>query len=129
MKHPPQQSDRAFGLMFAVVFALIASIAFVFFDATLVWAVYAAVACLVVALLFPRALLPLNRLWGLFAVRFGHINNYVLLAIFFYLVVLPAGVVMRAFVDPMRRKVDPATSSYWSQVGRKADPDTYRDMF
>lgn len=126
---PPRQTDRAFGLMFAIVFTIIAAVGFFVFAVILAWAVVTAALFLVIALVLPSVLLPLNRLWAAFAARLGRVNNFVLLGIFFYVFVLPAGLVMRLFTDPMQRKIDPAAESYWSPVGRKADAGTYRDLF
>lgn len=129
MTPSPRQTDRAFGLMFAAVFAIIAAIGFFAFGVVLTWAIAAATAFLTIALALSWVLMPLNRLWSAFAGRLGHFNNFVLLGIFFYVFILPAGLVMRLFNDPMQRKIDPSAPSYWSPVGRKADIETYRDLF
>jgi hypothetical protein len=129
MSPHPQQSDRAFGLTFSAVFFLVAAVAYLGFGLVLQWALAVSVAFLTTALAAPWILLPLNRLWGLVAARLGLANNYLLLGIFFYLVVLPAGLLMRLFVDPMKRGISRTAQSYWTPVGRKADRDTYRDLF
>jgi hypothetical protein len=126
---PPRQSERAFGVTFAIVFVLIAAAGYFFFDARPTWALVLAGGFLAVAFLAPWVLLPLNRLWTKFAGRLGQANNFILLGAFFYIFVLPAGLIMRLFADPMRRKADPAATTYWSPVVRKADPETYRDLF
>ena len=126
---PPRQTDRAFGLMFAVVFAAVAGVGFFIFGVVLTWAIATAAVFLVVALALSWVLLPLNRLWVAFAGRLGRFNNFLLLGIFFYLFILPAGLVMRLFNDPLQRKIDPSAGSYWSPVGRKAEIETYRDLF
>ena len=82
------------------------------------------------ALVSPGVLLPLNYLWGVFASRLGLFNNYVLLGLFFFLLVFPIGVVMRALGnDPMRHKLEPKTAIYWRPVGRDANAETFKDMF
>jgi hypothetical protein len=125
-----RQSDRAFGLTFAAVFAVAAAAGWLLFDARLAWAVAASAAFLVIALATPGLLLPLNRLWTAFARRLGRLNNVLLLGAFFYLVVLPAGLVMRLLGhDPMTRRLSPDAPTYWTTVGRKSTPDTLRDMF
>lgn len=126
---PPRQSERAFGLMFAVVFALIAAAGYFIFAARPAWALVLAGVFLAAALFAPWVLLPLNRMWMKLAVKLGHANNFILLGAFFYFFILPAGLIMRLITDPMRRKVDPAAATYWSPVERKADPETYRDLF
>lgn len=125
-----RQTDRAFGFTAAVLCAAIATGAWALFDAALVWPWPLAGAFLAAAVAFPGVLLPLNRLWGGFAWRLGQINNFLLLALFFYLLVLPAGLIIRLLgQDPMPRAPDRNAKSYWSPVRRQADAETFRDMF
>ena len=65
------------------------------------------------ALTVPGSLFPVYKLW----LRFGHvagwINTRIILAIMFYGMFLPAGLVMRLFgKDPMARKLDRNAMSY-----------------
>jgi len=129
MTTPPQLGDRAFGLMFAAVFAVIAGVGLFVYGVVLTWVITASAVFLVLALALPGVLLPLNRLWAGLGVRLGHVSNFVLLGLFFYLFVVPTGLIMRLFTDPMQRKIDPAAQSYWSTVDRKSDAETYRDLF
>lgn len=129
--HPViRQSDRAFGLTFAAVFAVITAVAWFVFDARVMWTIYVAAAFFGVALAVPGLLLPLNRLWSLFATRFAAFNNALLLFVFFVLIVTPMGLVMRAFGrDPMQRTRNGGGRSYFTPVGRKIDAHTLVDMF
>ena len=71
------------------------------------------------ALLHPSSLDWLHALWMKFADVMGWINTRIILALVFYVLVLPTGLLMRLVGrDPMRRKFDPAASSY----RRKAVP-------
>ena len=128
--NPPRLSDRKFGLVFATVFAIFTIVGWYFFDVVLKWAMICSGAFLVVALVFPGVLLPLNRLWGLLAGRIHRVVNFTLLAVFFYFVVLPFGLVMRLFGrDTMERKAAPKTQTYWRAVTRHTDDATLPDMF
>ncbi len=125
-----RQSDRAFGLTFAVVFAVISAVGWLVFDAVAYWAWALSAFFLLIALSAPGALMPLNRLWAGFAHRLGQASNYLLLGLFFYLLVLPFGLIIRLFGrDPMDRKLDPKADSYWSPITRRSEADTFRDMF
>jgi hypothetical protein len=124
------QSDRAFGLMFAGVFAAIAAVGWLVFDVVLVWAAALAAAFLATALLVPGVLLPLNRLWNLFAHRLGRLSNAVLLGLFFFLFVLPMGLLLRLLGrDPMKRSLRSEEITYWTSVTRHASEETFRDLF
>ena len=127
---PARQTNRAFGMMMATAIAAIAGIAWAAFGAFAPWAFAVSGAFLAIALAAPWMLLPLNRLWGSFAHRMGHFNNFVLLGAFFYLLVVPFGVTFRLFGwDPMGRTPDRGADTYWTPVARHADPDTFKDMF
>ncbi|OAN49228.1 hypothetical protein A6A04_03695 [Paramagnetospirillum marisnigri] len=125
-----RQTNRAFGLTFAAVFAVIAAVGWLVFDARLIWALEVSAVFAVVALAAPLVLLPLNRLWAVLAGGLGHVNNHLILGLFFYGFVTPAGLLMRLIgKDPMTRGIDPAAASYLTPVGRKAGAETYRDLF
>jgi len=125
-----RQTDRQFGLMFAVVFCIIAGVAWFVFDAWLAWALGAAAAFAALALTAPGVLMPLNRLWMAFAHRLGGFSNFIVLGLFFYVFVMPFGLMMRAFGwDPMTRRPDTRVASYWTPVGRQANAETFPDMF
>ncbi len=125
-----RQSDRAFGVTFAVIFSAIAVVGWWAYDVTLTWALVASLACLVVALVVPWVLLPLNRLWGGLTRRLGRVTNFLLLGLFFYIIMLPVGGVIRILGrDPVQRPTDPTTDSYFTAVTRHANAKTYPDMF
>ncbi len=126
----PQQSDRAFGLTFAVVFAIIAGVGWLAFNATLLWAAAVSAAFLTLALAAPWLLMPLNRLWGRLAYRISLLSNFIILGLFFYIFVFPFGLILRLFGnDPMSRSMDSKKESYWTPVGRNANKETFHDMF
>jgi hypothetical protein len=125
-----RQSDRAFGLTFAAVFAIIGLVGWLVFEARLIWAPIAASVFLLVALAAPGILLPLNRLWARIAHRVGLFSNALLLGSFFFLFVLPLGLMVRLFgKDPMVRTIDAEAETYWTPVGRQCDRETLTDMF
>lgn len=127
---PVRQSNRAFGFMMAVVFAAIAAAAWFVFDTLLFWPVALSAVFLGTASAAPWVLLPLNRLWGGFAHLLGRFNNFLLLGLFFYLLILPVGGLLRIFGwDPMKRTPEAKSDSYWTPVERHTDPETFRDMF
>ncbi len=125
-----RQSDRAFGLTFAAVFAIIGPVGWLVFEARLIWAPVAASVFLLVALAAPGILLPLNRLWARIAHLVGLFSNALLLGSFFFLFVLPLGLIIRLFgKDPMVRTIDAEAETYWTPVGRQCDRETLTDMF
>ena len=126
----PLLSDRKFGLIFATIFAIFTLVGWFFFDEVLRWAMVCSAAFLTLALIVPGALMPLNRLWGLLTGRIHRVVNFTLLASFFYLIILPFGLVMKLFGrDSMNRTRADGTMSYWRPVTRHTDDTPLSDMF
>ncbi len=125
-----RQTDRAFGLTFAVIFAVICAVGWLVFDAVLVWAAAVSGVFLALALALSWILMPLNRLWSRFAFRLGIVSNYILLGVFFFVFVMPFGFIIRLLgKDPMHRSLKTKTGSYWTPVGRETNSETFHDMF
>jgi len=61
----------------------------------------------------------------------GFVVSHVVLAVVFYLVLTPIGLVMRLFgYDPMRRRFEPGESSYWTRRQETGvDSDRYFRQF
>ncbi len=127
---PNQLSNRAFGLVLSVVFAVIASIAWLVLDVVHVWVPGVSVVFLVAALTVPNILLPLNRVWRVVASGLGYANNYILLGLFYYLLIVPTGVIFRILRhDPMNRFFDTKAKSYWTSIERHGNAEAFRDLF
>lgn len=76
------------------------------------WPWLIAFALWIPALLFPAGLRPVYKAWMKFSEVLGFVNSRIILFVFFYLILVPFGLVLRVFgFDPMRRKLD-GSSSY-----------------
>jgi len=68
----------------------------------------------VIGLVHPRANRPLFVGLALLAFPIGFVLSYVIMAVLFFLIIGPIGLLMRALGhDPLHRKLDPAAESYW----------------
>jgi Saxitoxin biosynthesis operon protein SxtJ len=77
------------------------------------WALVVGVLLLVPALLAPRLLAPVHRIWMTAGEALGWINTRILLGVVFYGLITPMGLIRRLRrEDPMRRRHDPAAQSY-----------------
>lgn len=124
-------SDRSFGLVFAVVFILIAAWPLLHGVAPRWWAFGVAAVFALVAVMRPTLLAGLNRLWIKLGVLLGKLVSPIALGVLFYGVFFPIGVVMRlAGKDPLRLKRDADAASYW--IPRKPPgppPDSMTNQF
>lgn len=107
-------SDKSFGIVFAVVFTIIGLWPLLGHKPARWWAVGIAAAFLVVAFVYPKVLAPLNRIWMKFGLLLAAIISPIFLALLFFGVFMPLGLVVRAFVkDPLKLKLDRDAKSYW----------------
>ena len=111
---PKSLSNRAFGLIFAGIFFVIAAYPLIHGAGFRQWALIVAAIFAVPALLFPIVLTPLNRLWVKFGLLMHTIINPILMGLVFFIAVLPTGILVKLFgKDPMNRKFDSQADSYW----------------
>jgi len=109
-----QGSDKAFGLVFAVFFAVIGLWPLKGGDDARAWSLGLAIAFLLVALIRPTLLKPLNRIWFLFGLLLHRIVSPIVMALLFFAVVTPVGLLMRLFgKDPMQRRFEAKAETYW----------------
>jgi Saxitoxin biosynthesis operon protein SxtJ len=124
-------SLRRFGLSVGGVFLLLAALSW-WRGHTLAPRVLATVGVLLVApaLVVPALLAPVERLWMGAAAVLGAVNTRIILALAYYLILTPIGVVLRWFHDPLNRRLDDGAASNWTprQV-EPVDPARYRHQF
>ncbi len=78
------------------------------------WSLLAGAAFLLCALLYPRILGPLNRLWLKFGLVLHAIVSPVVMALIFYSTVTPIGLLLRWLgKDPLQLRLDRSTDTYW----------------
>ena len=108
-------SNRSFGLVFVVVFALVALTPWVFGTGPVrIWAAALSALLLLASFVAPGRLAPLNRLWTKFGLLLHRIVNPIVMGLIFFLTVTPTALVFRLLgKDPLRRKFDPAAKTYW----------------
>lgn len=107
-------SERSFGMVFAVVFALIGSWPYFKGNDPHLWALGTAIAFFVISLIIPRMLRPLNLLWFRFGLLLHKIISPLIMGLVFFLVVTPIAFVMRlSGKDLLNLRFDPQASSYW----------------
>ena len=107
-------TERNFGLVFGGIFAAIALLPLYHGGPIRWWAVPVSIMFLVCAVLSPRLLRPLNRLWFKFGLLLHHVINPIIMVLFYFGAVVPIGIMLRILgKDPLRLKLDQEANSYW----------------
>lgn len=108
-------SDRSFGLVFMGVFTIVAVLPMWRGAPPRWWALAVAGACGGLALVWPRALAPANRIWLRIGLLMHRVVNPIVMGAVFYLVVTPFGFVMRRVRGGLSvtRGPDARATTYW----------------
>ncbi len=107
-------SERSFGIVFGVVFALIGLWPLIHGVQPRWWAVGVAVVIATATLLFPVVLKPFNLLWFKFGLLLGRIVGPVVMGLIFFIAVTPTALVFRLRKkDLLHLASDPHAKSYW----------------
>ena len=125
-------SDRAFGLVFACLFALIGvSMVFGGKGTAALWFFLAGALFLAAALIAPGILAPLNRVWTRFGLLLHLIVSPIVLGSIFFMVVMPIGLAMRLLGKaPLRLRFQPEARTYWIKRDPPGpDSGGFRDQF
>jgi predicted membrane metal-binding protein len=107
-------SEKSFGIVFAVVFAIIAALPLLHDEPVRWWSLAVAAVFLIAAFVAQPLLKPLNLLWFKFGLLLYKVVNPIVMGLLFYLTVAPMGIAMRLFgKDPLNRAFDPKATTYW----------------
>lgn len=134
MKPTPLPSNRSFGILFTVVFALAGG--YIYWQhagAQAWWAglFSASGLTLLMTLAAPVWLTPFNRAWMKLAELLHHIVSPLMLGLIFYGMFTPIAWGMRlAGRDIMKRRFEPQLTSYWQEREPPGpDPDGLPNQF
>ena len=127
-------SERSFGLLFGVVFALLAAYGWFFKGwplAVLLPLVGIAVAFVLLGFVAPKVLRPLNWLWFQLGQLLGKIVSPVVLGAIFFLLLTPVSLVTRLFGrDELRLKRKASQTSYWlDRAPPGPEPESFKNQF
>ncbi|MFT4026692.1 MAG: SxtJ family membrane protein [Novosphingobium sp.] len=121
-------SERSFGMVFAGAFAVVGLLPLWHHHPARWWALAIAVLFLLVALIRPAVLAPLNRLWFRFGLALGAVMTPVMMGLLFVVAVIPTALLMKLLrKDPMQRRLSREAGSYWER--REAQPGPMREQY
>ena len=106
-------SNRSFGIVFFVVFLLIALYPLTFGGEIRIWSLIISLIFLILGLLNSKILAPLNKIWFKFGILLGKIVSPLITGIIFFLVVTPIGFIMRLLGKDLLNLKYNKNKSYW----------------
>ena len=106
-------SNRSFGIVFFVVFLLIALYPLTYGGEIRIWSLIISIIFLILGLLNSKILAPLNKIWFKFGILLGKIVSPLIMGIIFFLVVTPIGFTMRLLGKDVLNLKYNKNKSYW----------------
>ena len=109
-----QSSPKSFGIVFFIVFLIVALYPLINSEDLRIWALSISAVFLLLAFVAPKVLSIPNKLWFKFGMLLGSIVAPIVMALVYFLTVLPTGLIMRLLgKDLLRQKLDKNAKSYW----------------
>ena len=112
-------SNRSFGIVFFIVFLLIALYPLLKGNDLRIWSLIISFIFLALGLINSKILTPLNRLWFKFGLLLGKIISPLVMGIIFFVVVTPIGIIMRLLKKDLLNLKYNKKESYWIE---KSEP-------
>jgi len=126
-----QDSVKKFGILFAVIGALVTAYLIYRESSIWYWPLAASLFFVIMVFVGQPVLKPLYIGWMAFAFVLGWINTRILLGIFYYLILTPIGLLLRVTgKDLLDKKIDHSAKSYWKKRAKETfDPARYERLF
>ena len=112
-------SNRSFGIVFCIVFLIIAFYPIINGETARIWSIIVSLIFLLLGLINSKLLTPLNKVWFKFGLFLGKIISPLIMGIIFFLVVTPIGILMRILNKDLINLKFNNNKSYWIE---KTDP-------
>ena len=121
-------SNRSFGLVFFVVFLIVALWPLKSGEDIRIWSLTLSIIFFSLGMLNSKLLTPLNKLWFKFGILLGSIVSPIVMGIVFFLVVTPTSIIMRLLgKDLLKTNKEKNASTYW--VKRDKQDSTMKKQF
>ena len=112
-------SNRSFGIVFFIVFILIAFYPLINQEEIRIWSVLISLFFLILGIINSKILTPLNKVWFKFGIFLGKIISPIIMGIIFFFVVTPIAFLMRILNKDLLNLKFSKNNSYWIE---KTDP-------
>jgi len=106
-------SNRSFGIVFFIVFILIAFYPLINQQEIRIWSVLISLLFLILGIINSKILTPLNKVWFKFGIFLGKIISPIVMGLIFFLVVTPIAFLMRILNKDLLNLKFSKNNSYW----------------
>ncbi len=115
-------ADINFGIVLAILFIIFGMHAIPDGEVLDHWLFFAAIITLLISILAPGILRPLNKLWIEIGLKMGAVMTPVTMLVIYVITIIPTGFILKILSkDPLRLKFDKKAGSYWINRTEKED--------
>ena len=112
-------SNRNFGIVFFIVFLIIALYPLIYNENIQLWSLIISLVFLILGLINSKILTPLNKAWMKFGLILGKIVSPLVMGIIFFFVVTPTGIIMRLLGKDLLNLKKNNKGTYWLKKENK----------
>ena len=120
-------SNRSFGIVFFLIFLLIAIYPLTYNSEIRIWSLIISLSFLILGIMNSKILLPLNKIWFKFGILLGLIFSPVIMGFIFFLVVTPIGILMRVLRKDLLNLKFSNLETYW--IEKKDQKSEMKNQF
>jgi hypothetical protein len=106
-------SNRSFGIVFFIVFLIIATYPLIDNGDLRIWSLITSIIFLILGLINSKILRPLNKLWFKFGILLGRLISPIIMGVIFFFVVTPIGIMLKIFGKDILNLKYKNVKSYW----------------
>ena len=114
-------SNKSFGIVFFIFFIAVAFYPLLNNEEYRLWALIISLVFLILGLVNSSILTPLNLLWFKFGMLLGRIVSPIIMALVFFGVVTPTGLLMKFFQKDLLKLKKKDNKSYWIERKTKSE--------
>ena len=108
-----KEKNLSFGILFFIVFALIAFWPFLSGEKIRLWAIFLSFIFLILGVLNSQLLTPLKKIWIKIGIILGKIIAPLVMALIYFIIITPISILIKIFgKDVLNMKFD-SSKSYW----------------
>ena len=122
-----KSTNRSFGIVFFIVFLIVGIYPMLNEEDVRLWSLIISVIFLMLGILNSEVLTPLNKIWFRFGIFLGKIFSPLIMALIFFLVVTPIGLIMRFIGKDVLNLKFNNNKSYW--VEKKGPKSKMKNEF
>ena len=120
-------SNRSFGILFSIVFAIIAFWPLLSMGEIRAWSIIVSSIFLILGLINSKLLYPLNLIWVKFGELLGRIIAPLVMALIFFIVLTPIGLFLRLIGKDLLNIKFNKSKTYW--IKRDKEPGPMKRQF